>query len=385
MKIGLFNDSFPPSIDGVANTVVNYADILTNIGECPVVITPKYPGVKDNYPYKVYRYRSVNVKKSIPYRFGVPFHPKDVAEITKEDFDIFHVHCPFASMVLANECAKTSKKKTPIVFTYHTKFDLDIDNYVTVKPINNLAQNFLLDSINLADEVWAVSNGAIDSLRSIGYTGKVAVMPNGTDFKKGKSTNAEIKEINKKHSLDNDELVFLYCGRMMWYKNIKIIIDGLKKLKNENIDFKMIFIGDGPDKPEIEKYVKEEKMDSFIIFTGAIHDRNEIRKYYSRASLFLFPSTYDTSGLVVKEAAACDCPSVLVKNSCAAEGVTDGVDGILIEENSEDFARKIHEVLSENGILNRLGINAGKNIYYSWEDSVRDALSEYKKIIEKYQ
>ena len=71
LKVGLLNDSFPPLIDGVANTVKAYADNLCQEDE-PVVITPKYPHVTDNYPYEVYRYHSIPTDKIIGYRSGDP-------------------------------------------------------------------------------------------------------------------------------------------------------------------------------------------------------------------------------------------------------------------------------------------------------------------------
>lgn len=50
MKVCLFNDSFPPLIDGVVNTVVNYAMVIQKKYGDVLVATPKYPGVTDNYP-----------------------------------------------------------------------------------------------------------------------------------------------------------------------------------------------------------------------------------------------------------------------------------------------------------------------------------------------
>ena len=56
-NIGLFNDSFPPTIDGVANTVINHANILKGKNYAnPVVITPGYPGITDDYIFDVYRH-----------------------------------------------------------------------------------------------------------------------------------------------------------------------------------------------------------------------------------------------------------------------------------------------------------------------------------------
>ena len=45
-SISLLNDSFPPLIDGVANTVVNYARELTKLGDRAIVVTPEHPDVQ---------------------------------------------------------------------------------------------------------------------------------------------------------------------------------------------------------------------------------------------------------------------------------------------------------------------------------------------------
>ena len=384
-RVGLFNDSFPPTIDGVANAVYNYANIISkNYGE-PIVVTPKYPNVVDNYNFDVYRYHSAKLSINMPYRVGNPFSPKTVHDLAKQNFDILHVHTPFASSVLAHEVALLSKKKIPTVLTYHTKYDIDIDRYVDNKNFNKIAKKFVKKNIHFADDVWAVSNGTVESLRKIGYNGEVFVIPNGTDFVKGKAPIEDIAEIDRVHCTKDEELVFLYCGRMMWYKNIKIILDALSIIKNANIKFKMFFVGDGPDRPYIEKYAKQLDLDGLCIFTGAIYNREKVRAYFSRANLFLFPSTYDTSGLVVKEAAACECASVLIKGSCAAEGVTDGVTGILAEEETaESFAKSIISAVKVPGLINKLGLAAQDNVYCSWEDSIAKASKRYEYLIEKF-
>ena len=73
MKVCLSNDSFPPLIDGVANTVVNYATVIQRKYGSALVATPKYPGVKDDYPFTVLRYPSINTVKMVGYRTGNPF------------------------------------------------------------------------------------------------------------------------------------------------------------------------------------------------------------------------------------------------------------------------------------------------------------------------
>ena len=110
-RVGLFNDSFPPTIDGVANAVYNYAHIMNGRFCEPVVITPKYPHVVDNYDFEVYRYHSAKLTVNMPYRVGNPFSPKTIHDLAKKDFDLLHVHSPFASSVLAHEVAIVKKKR----------------------------------------------------------------------------------------------------------------------------------------------------------------------------------------------------------------------------------------------------------------------------------
>ena len=84
LKVALMNDSFPPIIDGVANTVKNYADIINEKYGEPLVITPRYPGIITEHNYKVLRYSSVNFFGRLPYRVGNPVSPSVIYSIFKE-------------------------------------------------------------------------------------------------------------------------------------------------------------------------------------------------------------------------------------------------------------------------------------------------------------
>ncbi len=385
LKIGLLNDSFPPAIDGVANTVKAYADILSEGCDEPVVITPKYPHVNDNYKYKVYRYGSISTDKIIGYRIGNPFSPITLSDLNLENFDLLHTHCPFASAVLASSIKALSKKKIPIVLTYHTKFDIDIEKRIHIHGFRHIVTKFIINNINKVDEVWVVSEGAGRNLTSLGYKGKYRVMPNGTDFPNGKADPSETAKLKEEYGIADDCLVFLFVGRLFWYKNIGLSLEALKMLNADNINFKFIVAGNGDDRVAIEEYAKQLGISDRIVFAGPIYDRAKLRAVYSMADLFLFPSTYDTSGLVVKEAAACHCPSVIVRGSCAAEGVEDNVSGFLCEETSADVYTAIKRAISDAEHLKQVGDNANKYVYYSWEDSVRAARLRYDEILFNYK
>ena len=75
--ICLLNDSFPPVIDGVANAVKNYAEIIHQAGQDTLVITPSHPDSDDTvFPYPVVRYPSLDFRKVTGgYTAGIPFSP----------------------------------------------------------------------------------------------------------------------------------------------------------------------------------------------------------------------------------------------------------------------------------------------------------------------
>lgn len=381
LSVGIFNDSFPPIIDGVANTAVNYAKSIHKLYGRSVVATPWYPKVKDQYPFRVIRYSSANVSKRIGYRMGNPFSPLLIRRLQREKLDIIHIHSPFTSALLARVLRRYTG--SPIVFTYHTKFDVDIEKRIALNPLRTVSIRFLMNNINACDEVWVVSEGAGENLRHLGYKGEYITMENGTDFVKGRASEDAIASLNAELKIEKDEMVFLFVGRMMWYKNIKFIIDGLYEAKQKGASFKMLFVGEGVDRPEIMAYVDRLGLKDTCVFTGAIHDRELLRSYFSRANLFLFPSTYDTNGIVVREAAACSCPALLINGSCASEGIVDDDTGILIPHEESALAREVIKSLEDPTRLVRIGQNASDKIYLSWDDAVGKAVSRYQEILDE--
>ena len=378
MNVCLANDSFPPVIDGVANAVVNYATVIEKKYGKAIVATPKYPKVKDNYPFEVVRYPSVNTNKIFGYRMGYPFSGRAMNKIKKSDIDIIHTHCPIISTLLARELREITK--APIVFTYHTKFDIDIRKAIKGKFIQDVAIEYLVKNIEACDEVWVVSEGAGKNLKDLGFRGDYIVMENGVDMTVGRSSDTDIHNLKEQYNIPDNIPVFLFVGRMMWYKGIKIILDALTEIKNE-YDFRMIFVGDGGDRKDMEKYAEENGLNDKCVFVGAVHDRDKLRCFYSTADMFLFPSTYDTNGIVVREAVACSLASMLVKGSCAAEGITDGENGILIEETSQSMAAALRELCKDRTKARILGDNAMKTLYVSWEQSIDNAYNRYCQIL----
>lgn len=386
MKICLLNDSFPPKIDGVANTVLNYAQILTSRGHEVAVATPYYPDVSDDYPFKVIRYPSLDTQKFLGYRAGFPFSAKAVDELCAFDPDIIHTHCPVISTILARHLRDVTG--APIVITYHTKFDIDIETLIKAKAIQKSAIRLLVDNISACDRVWAVSNGAAENLCSLGYNGDYTVMRNGADMTPRRSSDERIKQLAEEYKIDLRFPCYLFVGRLQWYKGIRLILNALSQLSSSNRKYTMLFVGSGANQNEMEEYASKLGIRENCIFTGPVYDREKLRDFYSMSDLFLFPSTFDTNGLVVREAAACETPCALIEGSAAAEGIVNGVDGFLFRENT-NIMNGLYGILDKTydnrSCLRTVGKNAQKNLYISWETSVINAENEYVNILKQHQ
>ena len=384
LNVCLINDSFPPEIDGVANAVTNYARLINAQHGSASVVTPSNPQADDSvFPFPVLRYPSVDMTKYVGYRAGMPFSPEILRQVEEGGFDIIHSHCPITSTMLARVLRE--RIDVPVVFTYHTKFDIDIANAIHAKLLQEGAKKLLVDNISAFDEVWTVSRGAGENLRSLGYEGDWRVMPNGVDFARGRVPDALVQETCGGFDLPEGVPVFLFVGRMMWYKGLRITLDALKKLKDAGHAFRMVFVGSGGDHDEVVAYAESLGLSDCVFFTSPKYDRNVIRAWYCRADLFLFPSTFDTNGLVVREAAACELASVLVRGSCAAEDITDGENGFLIEENAEPMPKLLAKLCHEPERLKRVGRQAQDEIYLSWDDAVHRAQQRYEAVIEAYR
>ena len=383
MRVCLLNDSFPPVIDGVVNVVMNYADYLIKDHAAKVIVgTPEYPGADySSYPYEVIPYPSLDTSAvASGYRAGYPFDPKSVSRMADFRPDIIHTHCPASATVIARLLREETN--APVIFTYHTKYDIDIMRTVKLKPIADEGIRVMVSNIEACDDIWVVSRGAGESLKALGFRGDYRVMNNGVDFAKGRVDDFLVEEVTKEYDLPKDVPLFLFVGRLMTYKGLPLILDALKTLDEAGQDFRMVFVGKGPDQHLMEKKAEELGISERCIFAGPEYDRNRLRAWNTRADLFLFPSTFDTNGLDVREAAACGLASVLIEGSCAAEGITDGRNGYIIEESSEALSALLLKLSANLDAVHTVGMNAMDEIYLSWEDCVSEAYQRYEEVLE---
>lgn len=377
--IGLFNDSYPPVMDGVAMTTYNYAYWMSKKGENIKVITPKTSTQVFDEDFEVLRYASLPLFSRKPYRFGMPY--VDIQFLNKlffkSKFKLVHAHCPFSSGYMALYISRI--QKIPLVATFHSKYRDDFERAMKSRKAATAILKTVMPFFDWADEVWIPQASVEDTIREYGYKGKVEVVNNGTDLTPDEPIEKVKSAAREKLGISKTDMVFLFVGQHIWEKNIAIIIQALDLLRD--MSYRMYFVGTGYAAEEMRQMVKARNLEYKIFFTGSVYDREQLKNLYAAADLFLFPSIYDNAPLVVREAAALHTPSVVTAGSSTSEIITDNVNGFLTENSPEALAEKIRSISENKEIISIVGENASKTIARSWESIAEEVLDRYNHLI----
>lgn len=384
--IGIFNDNFPPIMDGVGFTAQNYAYWLHEKGNEVAVITPYAPNsqaVIDEAPYPIYRYVSIPIPFRAPYRYGLPYIDCSfMYQWRKLQFELVHTHCPFTSGHLAYRAAR--RQHIPMVATFHSKYRQDFEHNVRCKPIVDGMVKYIINLFEKADELWIPLPAVEETLREYGYKGHVEVVENGSDFsapiRKIESMRTQMRE---ELGLMQGETMLLYVGQHIWEKNIGFILDSLSLIKEQ--PFQLYMVGMGYAVREIKQKIKELGLSHKVTLLGQIHDRERLKHIYAAADLFVFPSLYDTCGLVIREAAAMHTPSLLLTDSTAATAITDGVNGFVSPHSTQEYAQLISKLMESPELVGRVGKKASTTISRSWENVMEEVILRYKDIQTSYK
>ena len=383
---GIFNDNFPPILDGVALTAQNYAYWLHEKGHEVAVVTPFAPKSKEIIEaakYPIYRYPSIPIPFRHPYRLGLPYTSlRFWMQWRKLQFELVHAHCPFTTGDLALRASR--EQQIPLIATFHSKYRQDFEHNVKSEKVVDYMVKHVIRFFELADEVWIPLPAVEETLREYGYKGHVEVVENGNDFYAPASL-IEImrKEMREELGLLPEETMLLFVGQHTWEKNIGFILDSLALIKDK--PFQLFMVGTGYAVREIRMRVKKLGLQDRVTLLGNIHDRERLKRIYAAADLFIFPSLYDTCGLVVREAAAMHTPSLMLGNSTAATAIRDGVDGFLSPDDTQEYAQRILTLMERPDLVTKVGTKASKTISRSWENVIDEVILRYRDIQESYK
>lgn len=159
-------------------------------------------------------------------------------------------------------------------------------------------------------------------------------------------------------------------SRLTKFKNVDILINAFSKIKDKKT--KLIIIGDGEEKTNLQKLIKELKLEKRTKILSGITN-TQLIDYCTKAKLFVLCSKNEPFGIVPVEAMACGTPVIVDNSGGPKETVIDEVTGQIIDMNSDNLCKTLDKMLSNDSLLKKWSINARKqSLKFDWSQSVNN-------------
>ncbi|MEX0965627.1 MAG: N-acetyl-alpha-D-glucosaminyl L-malate synthase BshA [Bacteroidia bacterium] len=282
-----------------------------------------------------------------PYELALISKLVDVIKFTK--LDLLHVHyaIPHAfAAYMAKQILLKDGIQIPVVTTLH---GTDI-TLVGKDPSYEPAVTW---SINNSDAVTSVSQFLKDETYKFFKVEKdIAVIPNFIDLKR---FSKKPKEHFKKALAPHGEKIIVHTSNFRKVKRVQDVMTIFENVRNE-IPAKLLFIGDGPERTNVEAQCRKSPYCSDVRFLGKI---DAVEEVLSICDLFILPSESESFGLAALEAMACQVPVISSNAGGLPEVNTHGVTGYVSDVGDTDSMTKFAlEILRDEAVLTRFKKNA---------------------------
>ena len=384
MRIAFFTNCYKPLVNGVVTSIASLKEAYERKGHETYVFAPQVEDYVDQEK-DIFRYKSVNLTKKVKYPLPIPLSFKAKKIITEFDPDIIHLHHPFLVSIPATLYGE--ELGIPKILTLHTQYEQYAYYAAPIPPvITREVIKKIIFNLSYKIDCLTTPSASMKKLAEIyGIKNRIEVIPNALDLKLFRQKN-ETKggEIKKRYHLKEEDKIILYVGRVAPEKNIDTLIKALEIVKRRGIkEAKLLIVGEGPAMEELKELVKSLQMEKEVIFAGAVN-YEEIRDYYQIAYLFAIASTAETFGMVIVEALASGIPVLAVKSPGAVDILTEGVDGLLVDNRVEKFAEALEKIIRDPGLRVKLSQQALKTSEnYDLNNISERMLNLYREVIER--
>lgn len=310
-----------------------------------------------------------------PYESALTSKIVDVVKYSK--LDILHVHyaIPHAIVAyLAKQILASEGIHIPIITTLHGSDITLVGRDETFSPVVNF-------SINNSDGVTAVSHFLKDeTIQNFDITTDIKVIYNFIDFDRFHWTN---KDHFKKMFAPEDEKILVHISNFRKVKRVSDVVHVFKKV-NDVIPSKLLMIGDGPERPNIERLCRELEICQEVRFLGK---QDAISEILAISDIFILPSANESFGLAALEAMACRVPVISSNIGGIPEVNIEGVTGYLSDVgNTEEMANNALHLLKNPELHEKFRHNAYQHARkFDIQNILPKYEAYYKEIIEKSQ
>ena len=274
---------------------------------------------------------------------------KMVDVVKYENLDLLHVHyaIPHAAVAyMAKKILLTEGRYVPVVTTLHGTDITLVGKHRTFAPV-------VAFSINKSDGVTAVSEYLSKQTKEhFNITTDIEVIYNFIDFERFKRVD---KDHFKKLIAPNGERILTHVSNFRKVKRVADVIEVFKRVYQE-VPSKLLLIGDGPERQNLEELCREIGLCHEIRFLGK---QDAVEELLAISDLFIIPSANESFGLAALEAMACEVPVISSNVGGLPEVNIHGETGFLSDVgNVDEMAEYAIRILKDDKILQRFRKNA---------------------------
>lgn len=260
-------------------------------------------------------------------------------------FDILHYHDWMVIPILLTLHTLKFPKVKRILHLHSTEY-ARIGNKILYQDSESLYKhNLEMQGCHAADLVIPVSEGFGEEIIQLYNVpkDKVRFVNNGINFTEWLSNRTDHKSIRATIGINEDDPVIVFCGRLVWQKNPKILLDSFINILPVYPRARLIFLGDGHMKTEMENITKKLKIyGNSVHFLGNVHGKAKM-DWYSTAQLVAVPSRNEPFGLIILEAYISGTPVIIPNNIAPAKFLHNNI-SYMFSFNNDDEYRSIDEL-----------------------------------------
>jgi glycosyltransferase involved in cell wall biosynthesis len=153
------------------------------------------------------------------------------------------------------------------------------------------------------------------------------------------------------------EVFEIICvGRLVPAKGQHVLLEAVSRLVRRGKQVRLRVVGDGPDRPSLEKAAREKNLGAAVVFEGSVN-QDRIRDLYSQADVFALASFAEGIPVVLMEAMAMEIPCVTTWITGIPELIRDGVDGLLVPPADEAaLTDALARLMDDSALRRRVGL-----------------------------
>lgn len=360
LRIAIVTETFPPEVNGVAMTLGRIVNGLLQRGHSVQLVRPRQ-GHDDNL-HATERLdevlcRGIQIPAYKDLRFGLPLKNRLSKIWLNNRPDIVHVvtEGPLGSSAVA----AALKLHLPITSSFHTNFH-SYSNHYGLGLLKTPIESYLRKLHNKTHATLVPTKALVQELQQRGFK-NVSLLSRGvaTDLFSPEKRSQALRE---KWGASPDDTVLMFVSRLAKEKNVGLAIAAYRGIREKLPQTKMVFVGDGPMRKQLEKSCPE------AIFSG-IKKGEELATHYASGDLFLFPSLTETFGNVISEAIASGLAVLSYDKAAAKELIVNNINAIVVPPGDEfEFINAAVALALDKPRLQRIRQAAAPSIsHLSWE------------------